>query len=256
MAVINDNVHDRTTLCSDVYDWFEQPLGQAIQACEALQLRQVLANLFGTLALQVGRPGSRDLLEPSVIPTKAYLDIHRDPARNLVMGLPEALPFDTKSVDVILLPHTLDFSPDPARVLREVHRVLTPEGHVVILGFNPFSLWGMWRILARRSGKVPWCGQFLSLLRLRDWLSLLDCEVTEGSMLFYRPPVNNERIMDRLFFLDKMGDRWWSLAAGVYLLVAKKRMLGVTPIRPQWKKNRAANNAASQTATRGMTQRG
>ncbi len=134
-------------------------------------------------------------------------------------------------------------------VLREVHRVLTPEGHIVILGFNPLSLWGLWRLAARRRG-IPWCGQFISLLRLKDWLALLDFELTHGSMLYYRPPLQHEGLRDRLYFLEKIGDRWWPLAAAVYLLVAKKRVLGVTPLVPAWRDKRALRARATQPAAK------
>ena len=76
---------------------------------------------------------------------------------------------------------------------------------------------------------APWCGKFFRLSRIKDWLALLDFETTHGTMLYYRPPLRNEGFMHRLHFLDKMGDRWWPMMAGAYLVVAKKRVLGVTP---------------------------
>jgi SAM-dependent methyltransferase len=136
---------------------------------------------------------------------------------------------------VALLPHTLDFSDDPHSVLREVSRVLRPEGHVVILGFNPMSLWGVRRLVARRPLTPPWSAHFLRLARVKDWLKLLDFECTVGSMLYYRPPVAGETAMDRLYFMEKAGDRWWPLMAAVYLIVAKKRVFGMTPLPIEWK---------------------
>lgn len=144
----------------------------------------------------------------------------------------------------MILAHTLDFADDPRQVLREVSRVLSPEGHVVILGFNPLSLWGVRRLLAARPRPVPWSANFLRLARIRDWLALLDFELTHGSMLYYRPPLQGESMMDRLYFLEKAGDRWWPMMAAVYLVVAKKRVLGMTPLPVSWKARRAAGPAA------------
>jgi SAM-dependent methyltransferase len=152
----------------------------------------------------------------------------------------------------MILPHTLDFCDDPHQVLREVSRVLRPEGHVVILGFNPMSMWGFRRLVARRPRPAPWCGKFFRLARIKDWLALLDFETTHGMMLYYRPPLRNEGFMHRLHFLDKMGDRWWPMMAGVYLVVAKKRVVGVTPLPLSWKTNRAVAAGAAQPAARGM----
>ncbi len=235
----------RQRLCA----WFECPLGRSLQATEAHHLRNVLSQLYGKIALQLGWVGKMDLLDASHAPTQAVLDLRMNSRKPSVCGAASALPFDTKSVDLVLLPHTLDFSSEPHQVLREVHRVLTPEGHIVILGFNPLSLWGLWRLAARRRG-IPWCGQFISLLRLKDWLALLDFELTHGSMLYYRPPLQHEGLRDRLYFLEKIGDRWWPLAAAVYLLVAKKRVLGVTPLVPAWRDKRALRARATQPAAK------
>src|SRR3990172_3816020 len=238
----------RRELCA----WFDTPLGRSLQALEANRLRDVLPGLYGTAAVQLGRLGRHDMLDASAAPTRILLDLPGEPNGVMVHGVPEALPFDARSVDVMLLPHTLDFSADPHQVLREVSRVLRPEGHVVILGFNPVSLWGFRRLVARRPRVAPWCGKFFRLSRIKDWLALLDFEATHGTMLYYRPPLRNEGFMQRLHFLDKMVDRWWPMMAGIYLVVAKKRVVGVTPLPLSWKTRRAIAAGATQPAARGM----
>ncbi len=238
----------RRQLC----EWFDSPLGRSLQALEAHHLRTVLPTLYGTVAAQLGHIGKLDLMDSCIAPTRILLDDHGAPDGSVVHGVPEALPFDTKSADVLLLPHTLDFCNDPYQVLREVSRVLRPEGHVVILGFNPMSLWGFRRLFARRPRAAPWCGKFFHLARIKDWLALLEFETTHGTMLYYRPPVRNEGVMHRLHFLDKMGDRWWPMMAGVYLVVAKKRVLGVTPLPVSWKTKRAVAPANAEPAARGI----
>jgi len=233
-------------------EWFDSPLGRSLQGMEAHHLRAVLPNLYGTVAAQLGQIGQLDLMDACIAPTRILLDHHAGPDGCVVRGLPEALPLDAKSADVLILPHTLDFCDDPHQVLREVSRVLRPEGHVVILGFNPMSLWGFRRLVAHRPRVAPWCGKFFRLSRIKDWLALLDFEPTHGTMLYYRPPLRNEGFMHRLHFLDKMGDRWWPMMAGAYLVVAKKRVFGVTPLPISWKAKRAVARAAAQPAARGI----
>lgn len=226
--------------------WFDTPLGLSLQALEAHRLRSVLPQLYGSVALQLGYIGRMDLLDATIAPTRAILDVQGDVKGVAVRGEAEALPLDARSVDLALLPHTLDFSQDPHEVLREVHRVLAPEGHAVILGFNPLSLWGLWRLFHWRRDAVPWCAGFIRLLRLKDWLALLGFELTHGSMLYYRPPVQHEDVMHRLYFLENIGDRWWPLGAAVYLVVARKRVFGMTPIKPYWRKRRLLGSRATQ----------
>ena len=215
-------------------EWFDQTLGRSLQAVEANRLRSVWPHFRGNMAVQLGRIGSMDLMDACPAARRYLLDLPGFNPPSLVTavhGEVEALPFDSRSIDLALLPHTLEFASDPHQVLREVQRVLTPEGHIVILGFNPMSLWGLWRML-RRSDRAPWNGHFIHLLRIKDWLKLLDFDLVQGNMLYYRPPLHSEKLMDRLYFLDKIGDRWWPMAAAVYMVVAKKRVAAMTPLRP------------------------
>ena len=135
--------------------WFDSPLGRSLLAQEAHHLRAVLPNLYGTVAAQLGCIGEMDLMNSCIAPTRILLDDHGGPGACRVRSVPEELPLDTKSTDVVILPHTLDFCDDPHQVLREVSRVLRPEGHVVILGFNPMSMWGLRRLVARRPRPAP-----------------------------------------------------------------------------------------------------
>jgi len=221
-----------------VYQWFERDLGRSVQAIELDRLRPVLAGLFAVRAAQIGCLGSFDMMDSCSAPSKYLVDVNANPRgeKQPIQAFPEHLPFDSRSLDLAVLPHTLDFSEDPHQVLREIERVLVPEGHVVILGFNPLSLWGVRRLFTRRRNRtVPWSANFIGLRRIKDWLSLIHFDVTAGCMLYYRPPIDKPSLQHRLLMLDKMGDRWWPMAAAAYLLVAKKRVVGMTPLRPQWR---------------------
>lgn len=248
MSAIEPVQSRRAELCQ----WFMQSPGRSLLAVESHALRAFWPSLFSKVAVQLGCTGPVDLLEACNAQVRAVLDLPDVTGTPLarVHGLPEQLPFDGRSVEIMLLPHTLEFADDPHQVLREVSRVLTPEGHVVILGFNPISLWGLWRLLRRRRGNAPWNGHFLHLARIKDWLKLLDFEIDRGKILYYRPPLANETTMDRLRFLEKAGDRWWPMAGAVYLLVAKKRVVGMTPLRPEWRTTNAFGRAVVRPALR------
>lgn len=218
--------------------WFGTTPGRELLALEQASLEQLLAECFGYYLLQIGRPGLQlDPLRMSRIKSQIVLVPKGEDAfgGQCVVGDPQYLPVASDSIDTVLLPHTLDFSRNPHQLLREVERVLIPEGHVIIVGFNPWSLWGLWRLLRLHSGQVPWNGRFISPWRLHDWLSLLGFQIKAERGVMFRPPLGHARMMQRLGFLERLGGRFWSPLSGAYLILAVKRVSRLTPIKPAWK---------------------
>ena len=210
-------------------DWFVTPQGQYVMSCEQAFFDSSVADVFGYNAAQLGLP-QHNLLRASRIPL--HIKAGKDHGVKVWLEAAE-LPFETSSIDLVLLPHILEFSPHPHEILREVERVLRPEGTVIISGFNPLSLWGIRRILGGKKG-YPWCGNFISLLRLKDWLALLRFEVEHGHFDCYVPPINSSALLKRTQRLKPASDRWWSVIGGVYFLQAKKRVPGMRLIKPKW----------------------
>lgn len=211
-------------------DWFASPLGASLMANELDTLDTVLGDIFGFHAVQVGLT-RLPLLRASRIPHRMTVAA-LEPAD--VNALAQELPFATQSIDLVLLPHVLEFSESPHAILREVDRVLVPEGRLVITGFNPWSLWGIWQSLDWSRNEHPWNGEFISLPRLKDWLSLLDLEVNAGKLWAYGLPIQHEGWRRRFQFLEAAGDRWWGIAGGVYMVEAIKRVPGMRLVQPKW----------------------
>ena len=222
--------------------WFTHLPGRWFQAEERAQLRKILSNLFGYHLLQLGDLYSKECLTSTRIPHCIVLDESlqkTSPAgersRNAICGAKEWLPIATDCIDMVVMPHTLEFTKDPHQILREVERILIPEGHVVILGFNPWSLWMIWRLVLVWQGKPPWCGRFIDPSRLKDWLQLLGFDIVSSQRYFFRPPLNHRGIMARLRFLDRIGQRWTPFFGAGYVVVARKRVSTLTPIKPRWR---------------------
>jgi len=228
-------------------NWYRQRLGQRLLRAERRELDKVLPNLFGYHLLQVGSPVDTLISAASLIPNRVLIESHANDIdestgatiKPKLHAYAHALPIINDSVDVVLLAHTLEFEQDPHQVLREADRVLVPGGHIVLLGFNPFSPWGMWHLLVSRWSLPPWSGQFRSSRRIRDWLSLLGYDISVSHCFFYRPPVRNESIMRRMKIFERLGRRLWPFTGAVYLLVAKKRMVTITPIKLRWRPGRS-----------------
>ncbi|MDM8561322.1 methyltransferase domain-containing protein [Candidatus Parabeggiatoa sp. HSG14] len=217
--------------------WFETPLGKRLLREEACILQQVLPQLFGYHLLQIGSVGHGDLLESSRIMHRCVLSRFAHTICNpysSIYGDAEALPFAQDSLDVVVLPHILEFEENPHEILREVERVLIPEGYIVILGFNPFSLWGGWRFLVARHKTVPWCGRFLPLLRIKDWLALLGFDLKKQQTFFFALPFHNDRFKNYTKYIEKIGSRWMGNFGAVSIVIAKKRIATLTPIKTNW----------------------
>jgi SAM-dependent methyltransferase len=243
--------------------WLKTPAGEYLLAWEQRHLDLAVADLFGFHALQLGLP-ELDALQANRMPHR-WLAVESPPgstagagegsaASLATAGTPgaapastaaavtlhchfDALPFDTASLDLVVLPHALELARDPHLTLREVERVLVPEGRVIILGFNPASLWGTRQRLGRmkrslglgteRDLFLPRAGEFIGYRRLRDWLRLLSFEVESGRFGCYIPPVTTARWLSRFAWMEKAGDRWWPPLGALYYIVAVKRIRGM-----------------------------
>lgn len=230
-------------------EWFATPLGRDLLAREQAYFDETVADIFGFNALQLGLP-QFDFLRACRIPLRAAIGVGEGVR---VVADAHFLPVASQSIDLLLLPHVLEFAADPHQVLREVERVMMPEGQVLISAFNPFSLWGLKRLLNRRTDGYPWNGRFIPLMRMKDWLSLLNFEITGGRMCCYAPPFVSSRWRERLNFLEKAGDRWWPLGGGVYFLQAKKRVHGMRLILPSWQERLATRQRLAAAPQRQLT---
>ena len=216
--------------------WYRTPLGRRFARAEHTALGYQLPWLFGHHLLSLGVPLEDDPLALSRIAHRCRVDFLPLHTPDLLAD-PLQLPIRSNSVDVIILSHLLEYTAEPHAVLREVERVLIGEGHVLILGFNPASLWGLGRLIGQN--RPPWDGHALGPGRLRDWLSVLGLDIVALDRYFYRPPLASEPLLERLDWLERRGEHWWPFWGGGYLLTARKRVFALTPIRPRWRPRRA-----------------
>jgi len=210
-------------------EWFATQQGGYVLERERQYFDRTVADIFGYNALQLGLP-EHDFLHANRMPLRFSAGNQQGNAVRLICA---ELPFDCDSMDLVVMPHVLEFSENPHQTLREVARVLRPEGSLVISGLNPRSLWGLRRVLGRREG-YPWQGRFISLPRIKDWLALLDFEVAGGWFAAYVPPFQSVSWLERFAFMEKAGGRWWVAGGGVYFLHAVKRVPGMRLIKPKW----------------------
>lgn len=185
--------------------WLRSPRGRRLLALEERELKRVLPDLFGRHVLQVGNWGrGEQLLKASEMLHRAVLGTV-DGLGAQALAAPERLPVAERSIDAVVLPHSLEFSTSPYSVLREANRILSDRGRLIVLGFSPWSAWAWRERLGLRYRAFPPGARYISTGRLCDWLDLLDFEVSE-----VRP--------------YGLGKPW----PEAYLLVAKKRVIPMT----------------------------
>lgn len=212
-------------------DWFRSPLGRAVLAAEKIVLNRILAQRSGFHELVIGNWGGahRDWLCSSRVSHRMFITRG---AGGQVRARPEALPVESGSVDVIVLPHVLEYAENPHAVVREAHRVLVPEGHLLLLGFSRFSLWGLRDLF--RPVAYPWGARLLAETRIGDWIRLLDMDVIAVERYFYRPPTDRPGMLRALRFLERWGQSAWPgpwPSAG-YAALIRKRSLGGNVVEP------------------------
>ncbi|CDG82902.1 class I SAM-dependent methyltransferase [Janthinobacterium agaricidamnosum] len=231
--------------------WLQTPAGLYVRAWEQACLDSLTADIFGFNALQIGMPHI-DALAANRMPNKWVADTRLPPlvagpgARraSVILNFDE-LPFASQSLDLVVLPHVLEFAAEPHQVLREVERVLIPEGQLIICGFNPTSLWGARQAMGRVTGSrfLPQAGEFISMPRMKDWLKLLNLGVSQSHVGGYAPACKTDKWLHRYAFMDRAGPRWWPYFGAVYIVHAIKRVKGMRLIGPAWTKKPASASA-------------
>lgn len=217
--------------------WFDSPPGRYLLAWEQAQCDLLVDEVFGFYSVQCGLP-QLDSLRASRIATRIGAFTGTAPARADPAGEGRALvqvahfgelPFDSQSIDLLVLPHVLELATDPHAVLREADRVLRPEGRLIVTGFNPVSLWGARQLMPGWTAPpfLPVGGQFIVAPRLRDWLKLLSFETAQARYGCFRPACRSEAWLARSAFLERAGDRWWPVCGAAYTLSAVKRVRGM-----------------------------
>ena len=236
-------VRDEIKVWQQFQLWYSSSLGKRLAQSEKQVLDEVLADLFGYYLLQCGCPEIKaeseagNWLKTSRVSTRICLDYDNNQGVSCQANLAH-LPVKADSIDIVILPHVLDFSVEPHQVLREAERVLIAEGHVVILGFNPWSLWNVIRLFLFWTKQAPWNARFLSASRVMDWLALLGFDVIQCKGYFHQLPVQSERLNNKMGFLENLVQRFLPNMGAGYVLVARKRVETLTPIRPRWRTRR------------------
>jgi SAM-dependent methyltransferase len=208
---------------------------------------ETLSEIFGYYAIEMGvLSGKHSLLKHSRITAGfSLLDSAAASSKNTlfekgsisssVISTTEQLPIATDNVDLVIASHTLESSKDPHQVLREIDRVLVPEGHCILIGFNPSPISQMGQFIRSRFKKDENLCKTRSVAHVRDWFSLLGFEVVDVNYMGMRPAVKNKKLFDALSWLDRLGEFAGPILGNMYVIHAKKQMVAMRPNKKVWR---------------------
>lgn len=217
--------------------WLTQHyLGNYLLSTESRLLSQTLTRHLGKHALLLGVPHQYDLLKSTVIPCHSLLTplAHLRAKDHIVESDFHELPIMTGGIDLVMLPHTLEFVDNPRQLLAEACRVVKPEGLLVICGFNPYSCWGLKKYLSKKRHQV-WAGNFLPAHQIKNWLGLADFQMENQLSGLFRPPLDSPAFFESLRYLEQVGHLCFPIFGGIYVLVARASVIALTPVRLKWK---------------------
>ena len=214
-------------------DWYLGDTGQYLFDELEARINPILSTTFGYYSLQIGCPGMAQKLQQSCR-VKHQFTLDELAASAKVRANPSMLPVASDSVDLVILMHHLSNSVEPHAVLREAYRILIPEGKLVIIDFNPVSLWGLRHLFQSWLEKLPFTGHLYTARRIDDWMRLLGFDQDRHLRIGYLPPIQKSSITRHLGWLEK-GMRRLSPALGaINLLVYSKNISPLTPVRHRW----------------------
>lgn len=231
--------------------WYQKEPGSWLIRLERAQIASFLTEIKGDYLMQIG--GLPNLLhsEDSPIRFRFFLSSELTNATTPTLAASYCeLPIVPDSLDVVMLIHTLEQVNYPVQALEEAYRTLMPGGRLIILGFNPWSLWGLKKLLTSQK-EFPWKGKFWSRAQIKQWLRSYDCSIEVNRTICFRSP--NGRPLKRRgsLFFEMLGQLCYPGLGGVYLIIAQKKVYApLEDIRNRWKKPVIVKRRLAQPTTR------
>jgi SAM-dependent methyltransferase len=208
-----------------LFAYYETPRGRLLKELEVGYLHSSIMVSCKQTILQIGGLGwENEFIDCSLYTNFTILDAKNRgcEAARKICAKAFHLPLQSDSVDMIILPHLLEFDAYRFQTMREIERVLKPEGTVVILNFNPWSVWVRYQYLWDKRLADSWKGHFIRRSRVIDWLKLLNFEVITVSQFN----------LDSISTTHDNFAQSFSFSSTSYAVKAIKRRYNLIPLTP------------------------
>jgi hypothetical protein len=220
--------------------WLTGKIGRSVVAAEARALEEILPALTGDHIVLIGTPNQQCMMASCTIIHKVLCSSM--PVTKINFDHPyievdlARLPFLSGSLDAVILPHTLELLDNPRQLFAEACRVIKPSGHIVIINFNPFSLWGLRHILKERSTFLPCQKTLIPAFHIKKWLGLADFKLLKSFTFLFHLPMRHSELFKKFRFLDRMSKLLFPFG-GVYIILATAKVVPLSPIKLSWKQS-------------------
>jgi SAM-dependent methyltransferase len=214
-------------------EWYSSETGKTLLRELEERIGPLLSTTFGYYSLQIGCSGLAHRLHQGCR-VKHLFTLGSLESTAQVRATPSMLPVASDSVDLVILMHHLSNTNEPHEMLREAFRILIPEGKLIIIDFNPVSMWGLRNFFQSWLEHIPFRGHFYTARRIDDWMRLLGFDSYQNFRVGYLPPIQKPSITRHLSWLEKGLRNWLPALGALNLLVYSKSISPLTPVRHRW----------------------
>lgn len=217
--------------------WYQLPLGQAVQQRECIELLEHLINMRLFIVLQLGMSQHLQLLNLKAFNHRIIATQSSQIAstKSMCRCAYHQLPFASETIDLVIAPHILEFEPNATEpILAECWRVLAPDGYLVILTFNPWSFWRITERLLKRDSTLPQIPHFSHRQDVHSLLLSMDAEVIISKTFLFQPPASTQSSDLALTWFDQFGRIIFPSAGGINLLIATKKKIPLIAQKSNW----------------------
>ncbi len=209
-----------------LFAYYQTPRGKLLKELEVNYLQRSITVGCQQTILQVGGLGwENEFIDCSLYQSFSVLDAKKLGWHEAckIQAKSYALPVQCNSVDMIIVPHLLEFDSARFQTFRELERVLKPEGILLVMNFNPWSFWVRYQFLLDKRLAYSWRGHFISRSRLFDWFKLLNFDVSSKTEFF----LDSTQTKNGLNALNS-----FSFISTAYAVKAIKRRYNPIPMTP------------------------
>ena len=216
----------------DIRDFYATPMGQTARRMIRRRLRRQWSDVTGHAVLGLGYP-------------TPYLGAFRNEATQIIAAMPAQqgvlrwpheepglttlvdeleLPFDDLSFDRVLMVHALEYAEQIRPLLREIWRILTGSGRLIVIAPNRRGLWARFERTPFGHG-LPYSARQLSLTLRDNLFTPLDID-----RALFAPPLRSAMIQSMSAPLEQIGSHAFNTFGGVIIAESVKQVYAAPPV--------------------------